>query len=82
MAYYDQISDTSSKTPYQARKLWELLMSNHKAIYDDMLLCEMLRSAGFSEANRVKFREGECVQILAETVDMFPTLSLVTEAKA
>lgn len=79
---FDQLSPTAASSLYPARKFWELLMGNHRAVYDGHLLCGMLLSAGFSTAGSVGFRGGECKQILAETLDMFPTISLYVEARA
>jgi predicted SAM-dependent methyltransferase len=80
LASYGEINETCFNTPFQAAKLWELLFSGHSALYDWATLQGMLKASGFETAERGAFRKGLSKQILAETIDMLPTLSLYADA--
>lgn len=76
----DEVSDGCAGTPFQARKLWETLMSGHRSIYDAPLLVQLLKDAGFQNAEESKFGESKFQKIQKETIDMFPDLSIYAEA--
>lgn len=77
---FDEISDGCARTTLQAPKLWELLFSGHSAIYDVVTLVAALQEAGFTQVTHQGFRKSHSGQILRETVDLFPELSLFFEA--
>lgn len=77
---YDEVNEGCAKVPSQAGKLWALLFAGHSAMYDWDGVETALRGAGFQTVLRKQFRESESPQMLRETVDMFPTLSLYVEA--
>lgn len=79
-----EISDGVEKAPTALRKLWELLMSGHHAMYDGETLIHAMRSAGF-KCRETDFRETQIGSIhgdkmLKETMDMLPCISLIVEA--
>lgn len=76
---FDEINDGCAASPHAAGKLWALLFSGHSAIYDQGSIQRVLGSIGFSTWDE-RFRESRSPQILAETIDLFPTLSLFVEA--
>lgn len=53
---------------------------DHRAIYDEGALVNALRAAGFSNACRRAFRESGNARMRAETIDLYPELSLFVEA--
>ncbi len=76
---FDCINDECEKAKTSLTKLHALLYGgDHKAVYDEATLSEQLMDAGFDAHDR-KFRAGH-PQILKETLDTFPSLSLFTEA--
>jgi predicted SAM-dependent methyltransferase len=80
MGEYDELNDGCAETDSQATKLWALLFSGHLAMYDQEGLRDALLKAGFTDISRVPFRMSQSRQMLRETVDLFPTLSLFVEA--
>lgn len=81
---FDHVNWGCHKAKTSAGKLSALLLDGHHALYDEEILISMLEEAGW-EAVRVKHREWGfnrtgCQQILKETLDMLPCLSLYVEA--
>lgn len=77
LGMFDEVNDDSASFGTQASKLWTLLFSGHKAAFDFNTIKEMAAEAGF-KAKKEKFREGH-PQIIKETIDMLPDLSLFVE---
>ena len=75
---YDEINDGCAALPTLAGKLWSLLHSGHSAAYDYETLAEVAKNAGFNPYY-AKFREGVNKQILRESLDVLPCLSLYTD---
>lgn len=74
---FDEVNDGCAASPTAAGKLWSLLVPGHQAAYDAETLCWYLNEAGFD--HRVcGFRQGQ-QQILRETLDVLPCLSLYAE---
>jgi predicted SAM-dependent methyltransferase len=80
LGVFDEISDGCAGTPWQSSKLWELLFQGHLALYDLDSLQGELRAAGFQDVRVQAFRKSVSLQLLTETVDLFPELSLFVEA--
>jgi len=79
---FDEINDGSAAAPTPAGKLWALLFAGHQAMYDRETLCRQLTEAGFVPLPAA-FREAaheRTQQIVRETIDMQPSLSLVVDA--
>ena len=74
LSFFDEISD--GVLP-QTGKLWSVLFSNHSSIYDCDTLRDLGKLVGF-HVEKKSFRKGNA-QILAETIDMLPNLSLFVE---
>ena len=70
---------TAAAAGTDAGKLWSLIFNGHESSYDWETLSKALRDAGFSKVERRSFRKGH-PQILKETIDMQPELSLFVEA--
>lgn len=79
MAQFDQINDGCEKSTTDMGKLWSLLGVGHFAAYDWWTLKCALEEAGF-EAHLQEFRKSISPQMLKETVDMLPCLSLYVDA--
>jgi predicted SAM-dependent methyltransferase len=77
LGMFDEINDDSASFSTQASKLWTLLFSGHKAAFDFNTIKEMGTEAGF-KVEKKSFREGH-PQIIKETIDMLPDLSLFVE---
>lgn len=84
-----EISNGVEKAPTSLRKLWELLMEGHKAMYDTETLVYLMKEAGFlaweAPFGRLGSGHGDRnldarMQIVRETYDTFPPISLVMEA--
>ncbi len=84
LSEFDEINDGCASAPTAAGKLWALLHEGHKNILDQESLSHLLQEAGW-EPIPVQFRETKCgeegKQLLRESLDMFPCLSLFTEAR-
>lgn len=80
LGVYDELNEGSAKCSQQAGKLWNLLFSGHSAMYDTPTVLEALKKAGFTNATPRKFRESGSPQMLRETLDLLPTISLYVEA--
>lgn len=77
---YDEISDGCAGTAQQSQKLWELLFSNHLAVYDMRSICSLLKRVGFASVVPQVFRSSTSAVMRTQTLDMFPELSLFVEA--
>lgn len=78
----DEMSETSSARPTAAGKLWELLLgTEHRAIYDAHTLEKSMLAAGFTDVKPMKFRKSQSPVMQRETMDLFPELSLIVEAR-
>lgn len=62
-----------------AQKLWAFLGEGHSSFYDLEVLQYMLKEAGF-EGKEVNFRESQSRQMLKETLDVLPSISMFVEA--
>lgn len=80
LTQFDELNEGCSSTNLEAIKLWELLLANHAAIYDAKTLETMLYEAGFKTVQKCKFRQSLSNQMLKETLDMYPTMSLFMDA--
>lgn len=78
---FDTLNAGAAAAPTGMAKLWNLVCSNHNALYDAETLSHMLKTAGFRTIERQVFRESLSKQILIETVDMLPTISLFMDVK-
>lgn len=86
LSEFDEVNEGCAATPLAVRKLWELLMSGHAACYDAEALVAVLQEAGWT-GRAAPFRKvsgtsehWRLKQILQETLDMHPCLSLYVEA--
>jgi predicted SAM-dependent methyltransferase len=61
-------------------KFYELLAGGHLAFYDEESLVKAVKWAGFKLVESRKFRESRSREILKETRDMFPGVSIFVEA--
>lgn len=79
LSEFDEVNGGCASSPTAAGKLHALLWGgDHKAVYDAETLCKALDEAGFE--HRVSaFRQGS-QQVLRETLDSLPCLSLYVEA--
>ena len=76
---YNELNGGCEKSSTSAEKLWELLLSGHAAIYDSKTLLDMLFEAGFTADDR-DFRSSDSSQMLKETLDVLPHISLYCDA--
>lgn len=77
------ISDGVENATTQMQKLWALLNEGHQATYDRETLCQQFEDAGFVPtvaAFRSCLQHPGSRQILRETLDMHPSLSLYVDA--
>lgn len=89
LSEFDEISDPAASRKTAMGKLWELLCGGgHLAFYDSVTMCVALKEAGWI-SQVVQFRQPgfedtpyaeACRQIVRETVDMQPCLSLICVA--
>jgi predicted SAM-dependent methyltransferase len=81
LSEFDEINDNCEKCKTEAGKLWSLLHEGHASCYDQETLANTLDSVGFCWFPAT-FRTSSVAQdILKETVDMLPCLSLYMDAK-
>lgn len=76
---YDEISDGCANASSQAAKFWSLLFSGHSASYDFEAISTILRAAGFTSFEKCLFRGSVSPQMLRETIDLFPSMSLFVD---
>lgn len=74
---FSEINDGAEKSRSNIGKLWALVFSGHQAAYDWEGFREVARRVGF-EVKLRSFLEGD-PQILKETIDLQPELSLYVE---
>lgn len=83
LSEFDEMSDGCAAAVSNAAKLWSLLHEGHESCFDWKTLEAMLSQAGFV-VHRAAFRRTSFgsagKQILWETLDMFPAISLYVEA--
>lgn len=79
---FDEINDGCANAKSQMERFHALACSNHASMYDSTTLINMLSAAGFSHVEHSEFRKSISQQILKETLDMFPQLSLFADAIA
>lgn len=77
LGMFDEINVVSAKNPCQSFKFWSLLFEGHRIAYDGVSLKKIGEEAGF-KVKRCNFNEGN-KQILAETFDLLPDLSIWVE---
>ena len=77
LGMFDEINVVSAKNPCQSFKFWSLLFEGHRIAYDEVSLKKIGEEAGF-KVKRCNFNEGN-KQILAETFDLLPDLSIWVE---
>jgi predicted SAM-dependent methyltransferase len=80
LSQFDELNDGCAETALEANKLWSILLAGHSAIYDSPSLVGALKTAGFKTVKECKFRESLSQQIIRETLDLYPTLSLFVDA--
>lgn len=80
---FHQINGECERVKTPIRKLWSLLMDNHRSVYDYQELATQLALAGF-DAKKLSLHQScghyGMSQIVEETYDMFPSLSLIVGA--
>lgn len=81
---FDEINDEAAACPTAAGKLWSLLFAGHSCMYDTETLVHSLEQAGFqakpTHFRKTGFPHPGCEQILRESLDMHPALSLFVDA--
>jgi predicted SAM-dependent methyltransferase len=77
LSIYHEINDGAQAAPSEVGKLWAILFSGHQAAYDWDTIEKMANDVGL-HAEKKTFREGH-KQIISETNDMLPELSLFVE---
>ena len=73
----DEINDESERVTWGAGKFWKLLFNGHSAAYDWNAMEALAKKVGL-KATKQSFRTGN-KQILTETLDSLPCLSLYVE---
>lgn len=73
----DEINDGCELAKSQSDKLWSVLFEGHRTAYDWDAIADLANEVGF-KIERKNFREGH-EQILKETLDMMPCISLYVE---
>lgn len=85
LAEYDHVNDGCKNSKTNVAKLWSLLHEGHQAAYDYATLAELMKEADLIP-HEAGFRRsavgGLGLNILRETLDTLPCLSLFAEAKS
>jgi len=82
LSEFDEVNENCAAAPTAVGKLWSLLHDGHQSCWDAETLMTALDGAGF-HANNIGFRRtvgGNGGQLLRETLDTLPCLSLFVEA--
>ena len=77
---FAEISDGVENAKTEMQAFYELAMAHHLAMYDRETMFSMLEQAGFLPLPAC-FRGSDSVQMLKETVDGFPEISLYVEGR-
>jgi predicted SAM-dependent methyltransferase len=80
LSMFDELNQGCRESKTDAGKLWSLLHQGHECCYDEPTLLAALDEAGFT-AKVMKFRQSDCPQLLKESSDALPDLSLIVEAR-
>lgn len=82
MTDFDEVNEGSSKCRTTIAKMWMLLHEGHSAAYDAETLSAALKDSGWTpvEAAFRMTKVPQCEQILQETLDMLPSVSLYMDA--
>lgn len=80
LGVFDELNEGCAESKTQARKLWSLLVTGHQSLYDMDTIVRALGDAGFSTVEPYRFRESGSPEMLRETLDMLPGISLYVEA--
>lgn len=80
LGQYDCINRGCAYSGSSSGKFWNLVFPGHSSIYDAKSTIKVLKESGFSIAKEADFRKSDCKQMLAETLDLLPTLSLFVDA--
>lgn len=80
LAELGEVNEACANARTRAGKIYALLHENHKAQYDADTLLGVLDEAGWV-GEQTWFRVSKCAQMLRETTDMLPCLSLIVEAR-
>lgn len=78
MLFLDEANDGAAEIGHEIAKLWSFLFSGHQAAYDYKTIEKVAKEVGFSQCEKKLFRQGNA-QILKETIDPLPHLSLFAE---
>jgi predicted SAM-dependent methyltransferase len=79
LSMFDEVNDDCSKTQVESIKLWSLLFEGHKVAYDFDALKSVGEKVGFV-VEKKNFTQGH-QQIVKETIDMLPEISLYIEMR-
>ena len=77
LSMFDEINDGCSTSNFESAKLWSLLFEGHRIAYDFAGLKSVGENAGFVVEKKM-FNQGT-KQIVSETIDMLPEISLFVE---
>lgn len=77
LSMFDEINDRCSTSNFESAKLWSLLFEGHRIAYDFAGLKSVGENAGFVVEKKM-FNQGN-KQIVSETIDMLPEISLFVE---
>jgi predicted SAM-dependent methyltransferase len=75
---FDELNEQCAAASSQIEKFWALVSPNHLAVYDWDKMQAIFSGAGFRVSRR-GFRDSGNTKMVAETMDMFPDLSLFVE---
>lgn len=78
---YDYLNVGCRKAETQTGKLWALLLENHKAVYDEQSLRNLLEKSGFVNVARQHFNQSLNPELQKEVFDTHANLSLFMEAR-
>lgn len=79
MNTFDELNEGCAKSELETQKLWAFLFEGHKIAYDFKGMKKLGEKAGFVVEKKY-FNQGH-EQIVKETIDMFPDISLYVEMK-
>jgi predicted SAM-dependent methyltransferase len=80
LGFYDAVNEGCERAETQAWKLWSLVFSGHKSIYDYPTLKHLLEKAGFRSVEKTAFRRSRSLKMRRETYEFLSTLSMYVEA--
>lgn len=80
-SYYKCVNAGVANAKSESDALFHLLFEGHKTMYNERALTDILKQAGFADIKPMSFGVSQSEVMQREAIDMYPTMSLIVEAR-